>query len=323
MAAESTVQAREVRWITRVAPCLGTERLASGSGLSGRCLARCSRCGPSSPAGTWRGRWPPRPNSTSGSRTSRCSPRCSPAARSRWRWRAGPASRPGVVKDVYAVWELPIVFLLPGMYALIVPAIRLTLTQWRVRRAPAYKRVYTVAAIGIAYGCARLVYMGALPANVDPRAYLWSHTSMWLVAAGLGAVTQWADQPGADPGRLQAGEPGGQHQERAVLQGDAAQRRDRAVRRPARRGGHDDQRRHADHRASAHHAAAALLPARAAAERGAGRREDGAAQRGDLGARGGGGGRPRRPHVVAAGRGAARPGPVQADQRHPRPPSRR
>ncbi len=95
------------------------------------------------------------------------------------------ASEPaGVVKDVYAVWELPIVFLLPGMYALIVPAIRLTLTQWRVRRAPVYKRVYTVAAIGIAYGCARLVYMGVLPASVDPRAYLWSHTSMWLVAAG-------------------------------------------------------------------------------------------------------------------------------------------
>ena len=103
------------------------------------------------------------------------------------------ASEPaGVVKDVYAVWELPIVFLLPGLYALIVPAIRLTLTQWRVRRAPAYKRVYTAAAIGIAYGCARLVYMGVLPAGCQPRAYLWSHTAMWLVAAGAGALTQWA-----------------------------------------------------------------------------------------------------------------------------------
>ena len=98
----------------------------------------------------------------------------------------------GVVKDVYAVWELPVVFLLPGLYALIVPVIRLTLTQLRVRRAPVYKRVYTVAAIGTAYGCARLVYLGALPAGVDPRAYLWSHTPMWLVAAGAGAVTQWA-----------------------------------------------------------------------------------------------------------------------------------
>jgi diguanylate cyclase (GGDEF)-like protein len=96
----------------------------------------------------------------------------------------------GVVKDVYAVWELPMVFLLPGIYALIVPAIRLTLTQWRVKRAPIYKRVYTAATIGIAYGCARLVYVGMLP-DGNHRAYLWSHTVLWLVAAGCGAVTQW------------------------------------------------------------------------------------------------------------------------------------
>jgi diguanylate cyclase (GGDEF)-like protein len=102
------------------------------------------------------------------------------------------ASEPtGVVKDVYAVWELPVVFLLPGLYGLIVPAIRLTLTQWRVRRAPVYKRVYTVAAIGIAYGCARLVYLSALPAGYDPRTFLVNHTALWLAAAGAGAVTQW------------------------------------------------------------------------------------------------------------------------------------
>jgi diguanylate cyclase (GGDEF)-like protein len=102
----------------------------------------------------------------------------------------------GVVKDVYAVWELPMVFLLPGLYALIVPVIRLALTQWRVRRAPVYKRVYTVAAIGIAYGCARTVYLGALPAGYDPRAYLWNHTALWLAAAGAGAVAQWAVNQG-------------------------------------------------------------------------------------------------------------------------------
>jgi diguanylate cyclase (GGDEF)-like protein len=97
----------------------------------------------------------------------------------------------GVVKDVYAVWELPVVFLLPGLYGLVVPLIRLTLTQWRVKRAPVYKRVYTVAAIGIAYGCARLVYVSALPSGIQPRAYLWSNTSLWLAAAVAGAVTQW------------------------------------------------------------------------------------------------------------------------------------
>jgi diguanylate cyclase (GGDEF)-like protein len=98
----------------------------------------------------------------------------------------------GVVKDVYAVWELPMVFLLPGLYALIVPAIRLALTQWRVKRAPGYRRVYTAAAIGIGYGCARLVFMGILPVGCEARAYLWSHTSMWLIAAGAGVLTQWA-----------------------------------------------------------------------------------------------------------------------------------
>ena len=80
------------------------------------------------------------------------------------------ASEPdGVVKDVYAVWELPMVFLLPGLYALVVPAIRLTLSQWRVRKVPAYRRVYTAATIGIGYGCARFIYLSVLPAGCDPR----------------------------------------------------------------------------------------------------------------------------------------------------------
>jgi diguanylate cyclase (GGDEF)-like protein len=98
----------------------------------------------------------------------------------------------GVVKDVYAVWELPMVFLLPPIYALIVPAIRLTLTQLRVRRAPVYRRVYTAATIGIGYGCARLVYQSVLPDAYRPRVYLITDTTMWLVAAGAGVIAQWA-----------------------------------------------------------------------------------------------------------------------------------
>jgi diguanylate cyclase (GGDEF)-like protein len=41
-----------------------------------------------------------------------------------------------------------------------------------------------------------MVYMGLLPAHVDPRAYLWSHTEMWLIAAGCGALAQWAINQG-------------------------------------------------------------------------------------------------------------------------------
>jgi diguanylate cyclase (GGDEF)-like protein len=103
------------------------------------------------------------------------------------------ASEPdGVVKDVYAVWELPMVFLLPGLYALVVPAIRLTLSQWRVRKVPVYRRVYTAATIGIGYACARFIFMSMLPAGDRPRDYLWTHTTLWLAAAGAGAIAQWA-----------------------------------------------------------------------------------------------------------------------------------
>ena len=138
------------------------------------------------------------------------------------------ASEPaGVVKDVYAVWELPIVFLLPGLYALIVPALRLTLSQLRVRRAPLYKRVYTVAALGIAYGCARLVYMGMLPAGTDPRIYLFHHTPMWLVAAGAGAVTQWTVNQGLIAAVLRLEHPGmplkGELFSRETLHNDATE----------------------------------------------------------------------------------------------------
>jgi diguanylate cyclase (GGDEF)-like protein len=102
----------------------------------------------------------------------------------------------GVVKDVYAVWELPVVILLPVLYALIMPAIRLALTQWRVKQAPLYRRVFTAAAIGLAYGSASLVYHGILPADGHPRGYLWRHPAIWLVAAGACALTQWAVNQG-------------------------------------------------------------------------------------------------------------------------------
>src|SRR5260370_36575647 len=42
----------------------------------------------------------------------------------------------GVIKDVYAVWELPVALLLPPLYAVVAPAIRLALVQWRGAPAP-------------------------------------------------------------------------------------------------------------------------------------------------------------------------------------------
>jgi diguanylate cyclase (GGDEF)-like protein len=97
----------------------------------------------------------------------------------------------GLIRDVYAVWELPAVILLPVMYALIVPAIRFALQQWRVRRLPPYRRCFSASAIGISYGCASLMYHGLLPVGCHPRAYLWAHPDVWLLAAMAAAFAQW------------------------------------------------------------------------------------------------------------------------------------
>ena len=51
----------------------------------------------------------------------------------------------GMIKDVQGVWELPAAILLPPLYALIVPVIRIALLQWRIRRAPVYRRVFSGA----------------------------------------------------------------------------------------------------------------------------------------------------------------------------------
>ena len=66
----------------------------------------------------------------------------------------------GLIKDVYAVWELPIAILLPPIYALLVPAVRLTLTQLRIRRVPLHRRVFSTAVVGLSYASASVVFHG-------------------------------------------------------------------------------------------------------------------------------------------------------------------
>ena len=66
----------------------------------------------------------------------------------------------GMIKDVQGVWELPAAVLLPPLYALIVPVVRIALVQARIRRAPVYRRVFSGAAIGLSYGAASVTFHG-------------------------------------------------------------------------------------------------------------------------------------------------------------------
>jgi diguanylate cyclase (GGDEF)-like protein len=98
----------------------------------------------------------------------------------------------GPAKDIYAIWELPVVIVLPPLYALLTPAIRLALTQWRVRRAPAYRRVFTAAAIGIAYGATSLVFRALDDLALGGEPAPTRNVTTWLLIVALCAITQWA-----------------------------------------------------------------------------------------------------------------------------------
>src|ERR1700730_16041431 len=86
----------------------------------------------------------------------------------------------GMIKDVQGVWELPVAILLPPLYALIAPITRIALTQWRVRRAPPYRRVFSSASVGLSYGAASVTFHGltrlfpAHPGETITRATVWT-----------------------------------------------------------------------------------------------------------------------------------------------------
>jgi diguanylate cyclase (GGDEF)-like protein len=63
-----------------------------------------------------------------------------------------------LVKNVFAVWELPMVILLPPVFALIAPIPRFVLTQWRIRQIAPHRRVYSAAVISLSYGAAYLAW---------------------------------------------------------------------------------------------------------------------------------------------------------------------
>ena len=97
----------------------------------------------------------------------------------------------GSMTDVQGVWELPVAILLPPFFALVIPIARLSLTQWRVRRGPVYRRVFTGAAVGLSYGAASVLFhglSGLLPH--DPYGGL-SRGTVWIALVVLCAVVKW------------------------------------------------------------------------------------------------------------------------------------
>jgi diguanylate cyclase (GGDEF)-like protein len=97
----------------------------------------------------------------------------------------------GIMTDVQGVWELPVAIFLPPVYALIVPIARVSLTQWRVRKAPLYRRVFTAAAVGLSYGAASVVFHGLAGLAPAGGGGTLGHSTVWTLLVGLCAVIQW------------------------------------------------------------------------------------------------------------------------------------
>ena len=97
----------------------------------------------------------------------------------------------GMVKDVYATWELPAALLLPLVYVPVLPVVRMALTQWRISRAPAYRRVFSAAVVGLSYVGAALAFHRLIRLTPGSAAHPASHALAWMLVAAACAVVQW------------------------------------------------------------------------------------------------------------------------------------
>ncbi len=97
----------------------------------------------------------------------------------------------GFVKDVHAIWELPVAILLPLAYAPLLPAVRFAITQWRVMRVPVHRRAFSAASIGLSYLAAALLFRWLVrlvqPAQAQPA----RHALLWMSMVAVAAVTMW------------------------------------------------------------------------------------------------------------------------------------
>jgi len=94
----------------------------------------------------------------------------------------------GMIKDVHGVWELPTAILLPPLYALIVPIIRIALLQLRTRRAPVYRRVFSGAMLSLSYGAASVTFHSL--SGLIPQGGTLSRGTVWTLVVVVSVLVK-------------------------------------------------------------------------------------------------------------------------------------
>jgi diguanylate cyclase (GGDEF)-like protein len=87
-----------------------------------------------------------------------------------------------LVRDFVTAWVLPIAILLPPVYAMVTPAPIYILTQLRVHKGIVYRRVFTAAAIGMAYGAASLLFRAFPQSFAGHSIGTGMHAVTWTIA---------------------------------------------------------------------------------------------------------------------------------------------
>jgi diguanylate cyclase (GGDEF)-like protein len=94
----------------------------------------------------------------------------------------------GLIKDVYGAWDLPAAILLPPLYVLVITIVQYALIQWRIRRAPLYRRSYTAASAGLSFALAGLVFRSVSHLTIAGNAGSIAHDVVWCLAAIIAAT---------------------------------------------------------------------------------------------------------------------------------------
>jgi diguanylate cyclase (GGDEF)-like protein len=115
----------------------------------------------------------------------------------------------GNAKDVYGVWEIPVAILLPPVYALALPFLRLALVQWRIQRsARLHRRVFTAAVLGLSYGAASLVFHGIMGSPLGAAVAPSGHMPAWILAVAVAGLVKWSVDTGLMLPALKSSYPG-------------------------------------------------------------------------------------------------------------------
>lgn len=115
-----------------------------------------------------------------------------------------------VIRDLNALWYLPVTIVLPPVYAILMPVPAMALLHFRGPPAAAYRRVFTAASIGLAYGAASVCFH-RLPGDVAGRLPgEGTHAISWVLLVVACDLIRWTVNHAAILVAIRLSEPGAQ-----------------------------------------------------------------------------------------------------------------